>query len=118
MKFFFAFCSILILLISNSLVISVEIDLSFSKSEPVELEDLCLKRPYHKTDEPWYWIPMFRAKMKTVGEKYSFSSRCFAKNIVSFKEMSKDKIIVINVSGRGDKDVAAIARYRGVNIND
>ena len=94
MKFFFAFCSILILLISNSLVISVEIDLSFSKSEPVELEDLCLKRPYHKTDEPWYWIPMFRAKMKTVGEKYSFSSRCFAKNIVSFKEMSKDKIIL------------------------
>ncbi|WP_394918396.1 tryptophan synthase subunit beta [uncultured Robinsoniella sp.] len=30
--------------------------------------------------------------------------------------MDKDKIIVINVSGRGDKDVAAIARYRGVNI--
>ncbi len=28
----------------------------------------------------------------------------------------KDKIIVINISGRGDKDVAAIARYRGVNI--
>lgn len=31
-------------------------------------------------------------------------------------EMDKDKIIVINVSGRGDKDVAAIARYKGVNI--
>ena len=30
--------------------------------------------------------------------------------------MSKDKIIVINISGRGDKDVAAIARYRGVEI--
>lgn len=30
--------------------------------------------------------------------------------------MDKDKIIVINISGRGDKDVAAIARYRGVNI--
>lgn len=30
--------------------------------------------------------------------------------------MEKDKIIVINISGRGDKDVAAIARYRGVNI--
>ena len=28
----------------------------------------------------------------------------------------KDNIIVINISGRGDKDVAAIARYRGVNI--
>jgi tryptophan synthase beta chain len=32
--------------------------------------------------------------------------------------MDKDKIIVVNVSGRGDKDVAAIARYRGENIND
>ena len=31
-------------------------------------------------------------------------------------EMGKDKIIVINLSGRGDKDVAAIARYRGVNL--
>ncbi|MDF2539647.1 MAG: tryptophan synthase, beta subunit [Herbinix sp.] len=33
-------------------------------------------------------------------------------------EMGKDKIIVINISGRGDKDVAAIARYRGVNIHE
>lgn len=31
-------------------------------------------------------------------------------------EMEKNQIIVINISGRGDKDVAAIARYRGVNI--
>lgn len=30
--------------------------------------------------------------------------------------MDKDQIIVVNVSGRGDKDVAAIARYRGVDI--
>lgn len=30
--------------------------------------------------------------------------------------MDKDKIIVINLSGRGDKDVAAIARYRGENL--
>lgn len=28
-------------------------------------------------------------------------------------QMDKDKIIVVNISGRGDKDVAAIARYRG-----
>ena len=30
--------------------------------------------------------------------------------------MDKDKIVVINISGRGDKDVAAIARYRGEDI--
>ena len=32
--------------------------------------------------------------------------------------MDKDKIIVINVSGRGDKDVAAIARYRGEDLHE
>ncbi len=31
-------------------------------------------------------------------------------------DMDKDDIIVINVSGRGDKDVAAIARYKGVEL--
>lgn len=30
--------------------------------------------------------------------------------------MAKDQIIVINISGRGDKDCAAIARYRGEEI--
>ncbi len=32
--------------------------------------------------------------------------------------MRKDQIIVITISGRGDKDCAAIARYRGENIRD
>lgn len=31
-------------------------------------------------------------------------------------EMDKSKIIVINISGRGDKDCAAIARYKGESI--
>lgn len=30
--------------------------------------------------------------------------------------MEKNQIIVVNISGRGDKDMAAIARYRGVDI--
>lgn len=33
-------------------------------------------------------------------------------------EMSKDDIIICCLSGRGDKDVAAIARYRGIEINE
>ncbi|WP_346686562.1 tryptophan synthase subunit beta [Megamonas hypermegale] len=33
-------------------------------------------------------------------------------------QMNKDDIIIICLSGRGDKDVAAMARYRGVKIND
>lgn len=32
--------------------------------------------------------------------------------------MAKNKIIVINISGRGDKDVAAIARYMGVDLHE
>ena len=32
--------------------------------------------------------------------------------------MSKDEIIVINVSGRGDKDCLSIARYRGEDVNE
>ena len=33
-------------------------------------------------------------------------------------KMSKDQIIVITISGRGDKDCAAIARYRGEDIHE
>ena len=32
--------------------------------------------------------------------------------------MEKDNIIVITVSGRGDKDCAAIARYRGEDLHE
>ena len=33
-------------------------------------------------------------------------------------KMNKDQIIVVTLSGRGDKDVAAIARYRGEDLHD
>ena len=33
-------------------------------------------------------------------------------------QMDKDQIMVINISGRGDKDVAAIARYRGEDLHE
>ena len=32
--------------------------------------------------------------------------------------MDKDKIIIITISGRGDKDCAAIARYRGEDLSE
>lgn len=32
--------------------------------------------------------------------------------------MSKDQIVIVTLSGRGDKDVAAIARYKGENLYD
>ncbi len=33
-------------------------------------------------------------------------------------QMGKDNILVITISGRGDKDCAAIARYRGENLHE
>lgn len=33
-------------------------------------------------------------------------------------QMDRDQIIVVNISGRGDKDCAAIARYRGEDIHE
>ncbi len=33
-------------------------------------------------------------------------------------QMDKNQIMVINISGRGDKDVAAIARYRGEDLHE
>ncbi len=46
------------------------------------------------------------------------SSHAVAYAIKLAPTLDKDKIIVINLSGRGDKDVAAIARYRGVEIDE
>ncbi len=46
------------------------------------------------------------------------SSHAIAHAMKIAPTMDKDKIIVITVSGRGDKDCAAIARYRGENLTD
>ena len=34
------------------------------------------------------------------------------------QDMRRDQIIVVGLSGRGDKDVASIARYKGVDIRE
>ena len=44
------------------------------------------------------------------------SSHAVAAALKIAPTMDKDSILVINLSGRGDKDCAAIARYRGENI--
>jgi len=44
------------------------------------------------------------------------SSHAVAYAMKYAKTLDKNKIVVVNISGRGDKDVAAIARYRGVQI--
>ena len=45
------------------------------------------------------------------------SSHAIYAGMEDAKKMSRDKVIVITVSGRGDKDCAAVARYRGEDIS-
>ena len=46
------------------------------------------------------------------------SSHAIAQVMKLAPTMRKDQIIICCVSGRGDKDVAAIARYRGVDLHE
>lgn len=46
------------------------------------------------------------------------SAHALAHAIKIAPTLDRDKIIVVNLSGRGDKDCAAIARYRGEDIHD
>ena len=46
------------------------------------------------------------------------SAHAVAEVIKLAPTMNKDEIIIICLSGRGDKDVAAIARYRGVDLHE
>jgi tryptophan synthase beta chain len=46
------------------------------------------------------------------------SAHALAYAMVLAPSLDPEKIIVVTLSGRGDKDVAAIARYRGVELHD
>ena len=43
----------------------------------------------------------------------SESAHALAKAMELAPTMTKEDILIVNLSGRGDKDVAAMARYRG-----
>ena len=46
------------------------------------------------------------------------SAHAIAHAIKLAPTMKKDQIIIVTVSGRGDKDCAAMARYRGGDIHE
>lgn len=46
------------------------------------------------------------------------SSHAVAAALKIIPQMNKDQIVVINLSGRGDKDVYSIAKYRGVDLHE
>ncbi len=62
-------------------------------------------------------IEAFKALCKYEGIMPAIeSSHALAKAIQEAPSMSKDKIIVVNLSGRGDKDVHTVAKYLGKEI--
>jgi tryptophan synthase beta chain len=46
------------------------------------------------------------------------SAHALAAAMVLAPKMKSDQLVVVTVSGRGDKDCAAIARYRGEDISE
>jgi len=44
------------------------------------------------------------------------SAHAVAEAIKVAPKMSKDSIIIVNLSGRGDKDVQEVARIKGISI--
>ena len=46
------------------------------------------------------------------------SSHAIAHAMKIAPDMGKDRILVVTISGRGDKDCAAVARYRGAAIEE
>jgi len=46
------------------------------------------------------------------------SAHALAYAMKAAPKMKKDEVLVVNLSGRGDKDVAAIARYRGIELHE
>ena len=68
------------------------------------------------TDDVRQWIPLnichvWKESLPAVEALHRWPN---TRKIAS--SMDKDQIIVINLSGRGEKDVAAIARYKGVEL--
>lgn len=62
-------------------------------------------------------VSAFEYLAKTEGIICAIESAHTVAHVIKIaKNYSKDDSIIVCLSGRGDKDVAAIARYRGVNI--
>ena len=73
----------------------------FTTQEIIENEDLCLKRPNMDSDEPFYFAPVLRAKLKKVGDQFAFPSSCFKRNVATLKSMDESKITITLESSQG-----------------
>ncbi len=63
-------------------------------------------------------IDAFRLLCRTEGIMPAIeSAHALAKAVEEAKELGRDKIVVVNLSGRGDKDVHTVAKYLGKEID-
>lgn len=97
--------------------ISAGLDYPGVSPEHAYLNDIGRARYIAITDEEA--VQAFEYLAKTEGIICAIeSAHAVAGAMKEAKNMTKDDIVVITLSGRGDKDVAAIARYRGENLHD
>ncbi len=97
--------------------ISAGLDYPGVGPEHANLHDIGRAKYYAVTDDEA--VQAFEYMARTEGIIPAIeSSHAVAQAIKMAPSMGKDKIMVINLSGRGDKDVAAIARYRGEDIHE
>ena len=65
---------------------------------------------------------IIKEQVKNYEKKDGFAAMCEVKALAYAMKlaagMGKDRIIAVTISGRGDKDVAAIARYRGEDLHE
>ena len=97
--------------------ISAGLDYPGVSPEHAYLNDIGRARYLAITDEEA--VQAFEYLAKTEGIICAIeSAHAVAGVLKEAKNMTKDDVVVITLSGRGDKDVAAIARYRGENLTD
>ncbi|MDE6550763.1 MAG: tryptophan synthase subunit beta [Clostridia bacterium] len=63
-------------------------------------------------------VEAFEYVSRTEGIIPAIESSHALSHVMRIAPHMRDKIIVVNISGRGDKDCAAIARYRGEDIHE
>lgn len=97
--------------------ISAGLDYPGIGPEHAHLHDLKRAQYVSVTDEEAVVAFEYLSKMEGIIPAIE-SAHAVAHAMKIAKDMDKEEILVINLSGRGDKDCAAIARYRGEDIHE
>lgn len=103
--------------ISSVYSISAGLDYPGIGPEHAHLHDIGRAKYVSATDDEA--VEAFEYLSKTEGIIPAIeSSHALAHAMKVAGDMDKDDIIIVCISGRGDKDVAAIARYKGIELHE